>query len=149
MKVVKGFLLLLIFSSLLMAQTREQLRQALNECEQDLQASLQKIEALTNALHETDALVAKRQMILDSLIQNLQQQIETQALIRARLQSNADTLQLMVNNYQKKLDEVADLYRRELKKSSRPWILTRQGLQGFTTGILIGGALGLIYGLIH
>ena len=149
MKAVKSLFLLLILSGLLLAQTREQLRQALNECEQDLQTSLQKIEALTRALQETDTLVAKRQMILDSLIQNLQRQIETQALIRARLQSNADTLQLMVNDYQKKLDEVADLYRKELKKSSRPWILTRQGLQGFTTGILIGGALGLIYGLLN
>ncbi|MHB2147984.1 hypothetical protein ACX8XP_02890 [Calditrichota bacterium LG25] len=148
MNPLKSIVWCLLLVALVAAQTREELRRALAECEADLQISLHKIETLTRALETTDELIQKKEQALDSLLANLQRQIETQALIRAKLQSNADTLQLMVSDYQQKLDEVADLYRKELKKSSRPWIFTRQGLQGFTTGILIGGALGLIYGLM-
>ena len=145
----KILIIVLFCSQLVLGQTRAQLRQALSECEADLQASLQKIEALSQALQSTDVLLKTRQNLMDSLLTNLQSQIKTQELIRNRLQMNADTLQTMVNDYQKKLDEIADLYRKELEKSSRPWILTKKGLQGFTTGILIGGAVGLIYGLVH
>ncbi|MHB2155867.1 hypothetical protein ACX8XN_15910 [Calditrichota bacterium GD2] len=148
MKLIKSMVWCLLLVALVGAQTREELKRALSECEADLQVSLQKIETLTRALETTDQLIQKKEQALDSLLANLQRQIETQTLIRAKLQLNADTLQLMVSDYQQKLDEVADLYRKELKKSSRPWIFTRQGLQGFTTGILIGGALGLIYGLL-
>ncbi len=149
MNLIKTLLLLVIFTAGGWGQTRAQLQQALAECEADLQASLQKIEALSQALRSTDTLIKQRETILDSLLTNLQQQIETQATIRARLEMNADTLQIMINAYQQKLDEVANLYRKELQRSTRPWILTRQGLQGFTTGVLIGGALGLIYGLLN
>ena len=149
MSFVKSCLVLFLLTSLLFSQSREELRRALSSCEADLEASLQKIEALNKALKSTDQMVKERQQIVDSLVQNLQQQITIQAQISARLQMNADTLQLMVQDYQHKLDEVADLYRKELEKSSRPWILTKHGLQGFTTGLLVGGAMGLIYGLLH
>ncbi len=140
---------LLVGISQSVAQTTAQLKQALKGCEKDLNASLDKIEQLENALKATTQLSERRKALSDSLINNLQNQIRLQAAINSRLKANADTLQLMVKDYDRKLNEVAELYRKELQKKSRPWFFSWNGLQGFATGVLIGGALGVIFSLAY
>ncbi len=130
-------------------QTTAQLKQALMGCEKDLNTSLDKIEKLEKALKETTQLTARRKAISDSLIRNLQNQIRLQTAINQKLQANADTLQIMVKDYDRKLNKVAELYRKELQKRRRPWFLSWNGLQGFATGVLVGGALGVVFSLVH
>ncbi len=148
-----GLILLIVFllPFTLLAQTSSeaQLKKALAECEQDLDASLSQIEALKNALNATNSLIDKRAAIADSLIKNLQNQLRLQSQIGKRLQMNADTLQIMVKDYDRKLNEIADLYRKELQRSSRPWFFTLHGWQGFGTGVLIGGAIGVVFSVVH
>ena len=132
-----------------MAQTKAQLKQALIGCEKDLNASLKKIEQLESALKETTALSDRRKALADSLTKNLQSQIRLQTSINKTLKANADTLQVMVKNYDRKLNDVSNLYRKTLQKKARPWFFSWNGLQGFATGVLIGGAFGLVFGLGH
>ncbi len=139
------FLLLALTQSY--SQTTAQLKQALRGCEKDLNTSLNKIEQLENALKATTQISERRKALSDSLIRNLQNQIRLQAAINSRLKANADTLQAMVKDYDHKLNEVADLYRKELQKKARPWFLSWNGLQGFATGVLVGGALGVIFSI--
>ena len=144
-----GMLLLVLSVSETKAQTKEQLKQALIGCEKDLNTSLKKIEQLQRALKETSELSERRKALADSLVANLQSQIRLQTQINRRLQANADTLQLMVRDYDQKLDEIAGQYRKLLAQKSRPWFFTWNGLQGLATGVLVGGALGLVFGLAH
>ncbi len=139
------FLLLALTQSY--SQTTAQLKQALRGCEKDLNTSLNKIEQLENALKATTQISERRKALSDSLIRNLQNQIRLQAAINSSLKANADTLQAMVKDYDHKLNEVADLYRKELQKKARPWFLSWNGLQGFATGVLVGGALGVIFSI--
>ncbi len=143
------FLLLFLGLNQGFAQTTTQLRQALKNCEKDLNISLDKIERLESALKETSQLAERRKAVSDSLIHNLQNQIRLQSAINQKLQANADTLQIMIKDYDKKINEIAKLYRKELQKKARPWFLTWNGLQGFATGVLVGGAIGIIFSVAH
>ncbi len=142
------FLLLSVSIAFAQQPSRAQLKQALAECEQDLEASLQKVEQLEQALQTTSSLIDQRQALADSLINALKLQIDNYVELQKHLQMNADTLQSMVVDYRKKLDEVAKFYRKELQKDQRPWFFSMKGWKGFATGILIGGAVGLIYGIL-
>lgn len=127
--------------------TRAELAQALQECEQDLQTSRQQIEVLRSALQDTDQMIEQRKAISDSLIANLRQQLFIQDSVTTLLKINADTLHSMVVDYSQKLDEVNKLYVHELKKQSRPWFLSANGLKGLSYGAFIGAALGLTFSL--
>lgn len=147
------FALAIIFSLALWTElwaqqvTTQQLAKALQECERDLKASNLQVSTLKKALDSTSELIQKRQLFADSLILNMKQQIAVQGEISRRLQMNADTLQIMVNDYDQKLDEVAELYKKELQRQSRSWFFTGSGWQGFSTGILAGLLVGLAYGV--
>ncbi|GEM_PF-2910059 len=143
--------LLLVNSAQLFSQqvTKAQLAKALSECEADLEVSKQQIRKLSDALQATDNLIERHRAVSDSLISNLRQQLFIQDSVSALLKINADTLQTMVRDFQKKLDEVDRLYISELKKQSRPWYLTGHGLKGLIYGVFIGGALGLVFSLAH
>ncbi len=146
-RLIPLFFLLLV--SLLNAQqvTKAQLAKALQECEQDFQAGKQQIEILSKALKATNHLIDRQTAVSDSLITNLRTQLVLQDSVTTLLKANADTLHMMVTDYNKKLDEVNSLYIRELKKRSRPWFLSGNGLQGLSYGLFIGAALGLIFGI--
>ncbi|RMG67272.1 MAG: hypothetical protein D6715_05175 [Calditrichaeota bacterium] len=122
-----------------------QLGQALKDCEQDLQQATHYIDSLRNALQATEQLWSARKAATDSLIHNLESQLSLQAKIARRFQANADTLDLMVQDYAAKLDELNRLYIRELKRRGKPWFLSGKGLTGFMYGLFIGGALGVTY----
>ncbi len=141
------FISLLVTLGQAYGQTVPQLKQALKNCEKDLNTSLDKIEQLETALQQTMHVNDRRKALSDSLIRNLHHQIRLQAAINMRLNANADTLQTMVHAYRDKLDKLAELYRQELQKKVRPWFFSWNGLQGFATGVLVGGALGLVFGL--
>ena len=143
------FVWLLILPFVLIAQdvTREELAQALQECELDLQSSRQQIEILRSALQSTDQMIEQRKSISDSLIVNLRQQLFLQDSVTNLLKVNVDTLQRMVVDYSQKLDEVNTLYIHELKRQTRPWFLSANGLKGLSYGAFIGAALGLTFSL--
>lgn len=143
------FVGILVLPFVLKAQdvTRAELAQALQECEQDLQTSQQQIEILRSALQNTDQMIEQRKNISDSLIVNLSQQLFLQDSVTALLKVNADTLQRMVVDYSQKINEVNKLYIQELKKQTRPWFLSANGLKGLSYGAFIGAALGLTFSL--
>lgn len=145
------FFLLLVGPAQLFSQqvTKAQLARALSECEADLEASKLQIRKLSDALQATDALIDQHRAVSDSLISNLRQQLVIQDSVSVLLKINADTLQTMVQDFRKKLDEVDRLYISELKKQTRPWYLTGHGLKGLIYGVFIGGALGLVFSLAH
>ena len=122
--------------------TRAQLARALQQCEQDLDASKRQILKLQQALKASDRVMERYQATSDSLIANLKQQLAVQDSVSSLLKLNADTLQAMVNDYGKKLDEINRLYIKELKKQTRPWFLTLNGLKGLIYGLLLGGIIG-------
>lgn len=125
--------------------TRAQLAEALQSCEQDLDSSRTQIEVLRDALNKTQLLIDTRKNVSDSLISNLRYQIIVQDSITGLLKTNSDTLQMMIVDYRDKLDEVNNLYISELKKQTRPWFLSQNGLKGLSYGLFIGAALGLIF----
>ncbi len=122
--------------------TRAQLARALQECEQDLEASKQQILKLQQALKASNQVMERYQAVSDSLLSNLKQQLTIQDSVSSLLKMNADTLQAMVADYSKKLDEINRLYIKELKKQSHPWFLTLNGLKGLIYGLLLGGIVG-------
>ncbi|HHJ53105.1 MAG TPA: hypothetical protein ENJ89_07910 [Caldithrix abyssi] len=122
--------------------TRAQLARALQQCEQDLDASKRQILKLQQALKASDRVMERYQAASDSLIANLKQQLAVQNSVSSLLKLNADTLQAMVNDYGKKLNEINRLYIKELKKQTRPWFLTLNGLKGLIYGLLLGGIIG-------
>jgi len=131
----------------LQAQTvsRAQLAAALRECENDLQASRLQIEQLQKALKASDELAGKWRSVSDSLIQNLRAQLTNQDSVTLLLKMNSDTLQTMVNDYRQKLDEIDRLYISELRRQSRPWFLTGNGLKGLIYGVLLGAVMGGLF----
>ncbi len=137
---------LLLLPTVLPAQvSAHRLGAALKECEQDLKQASHYIDSLRQALIETRQLWEARKTATDSLIQALQTQLNLQTRVSQRFQANADTLNLMVQDYAHKLDELNRLYIRELKRRGRPWYLSGKGLSGFMYGLFIGGALGVTY----
>ena len=112
-----------------------------------LKASQEKIKTLSSALQATDSLMLVHRAATDSLIQNLRARLAVQDSITSLMRVNSDTLQAMVSDYKAKLEEVDQLYIAELKKQTRPWFLTGDGLKGLVYGVFIGGALGLIFSL--
>ena len=126
-----------------------ELAKALKECESDLDASKLQIKSLHGALEATDEIILKRKIVADSLFTNLKSQLFFQDSIAILMKMNADTLQLMVRDYSNKLDEVNELYIKELRKQSRPWFLTGNGLKGLFYGVFIGGALGVTFAVLH
>lgn len=127
--------------------TRAQLAQALRECEQDLEASQRQVEILQTALTNTDTLLEQRKALSDSLISNLKEQLSLQDSVTLMFKINSDTLQLMLVDYRQKLEQVNQLYVQELKKQTRPWFLSGNGLKGLSYGVFVGAALGLVFGL--
>ncbi|MDI6792418.1 MAG: hypothetical protein QME81_06060 [bacterium] len=140
------FCQIILTSSQIYAQTVncKQLAEALEGCEDDLDLCRSKVISLSKALESTEKLYQNRMVSADSLIENLKHQLLTQDSITTLLEANSDTLQMMVKDYSDKLDEVNELYIKELKREARPWFLTRSGLKGLVNGVLIGGALGAI-----
>jgi len=129
--------------------SRRQLISALKSCERDLQKSKQHILNLSTALAASDSLLASYRSVTDSLTQNLKKRLFLQDSIARLMQMNADTLQRMVKDYSKKLAQVDRLYINELKKKSRPWFFTGNGLKGLLYGVFVGGALGLSWAVLH
>ena len=139
------FILLFFMNGQAQQVTRAQLAEALQSCEQDLDSSRTQIEVLRDALNKTQLLIDTRKNVSDSLISNLRYQIIVQDSITGLLKTNSDTLQMMIVDYRDKLDEVNNLYISELKKQTRPWFLSQNGLKGLSYGLFIGAALGLIF----
>lgn len=129
--------------------TVAELRQALIESEQDLDSCRTLVRSLTTALDSTNQMIGRYRYVGDSLFSTLNAQISVQNQMIGLLETNSDTLQAMVNDYQAKLDEVSDLYIKELRRQQRSWIMTWPGIKGFTTGLFIGGALGLVFGIAN
>ena len=127
--------------------TKRQLAEELKKCDQMLKASQEKIKTLSSALQATDSLMLVHRAATDSLIRNLRARLAVQDSITSLMRMNSDTLQAMVRDYKAKLEEVDQLYIAELKKQTRPWFLTGDGLKGLVYGVFIGGALGLIFSL--
>jgi hypothetical protein len=96
----------------------------------------------------TDELWQTRKMYTDSLIFNLKSELTVQDSITGLLKANADTLDLMVKDYGQKLDEVSNLYLKELRRQTKPWFFQSTGLKGFFYGVVIGGAAGLTYSVV-
>lgn len=127
--------------------TEQKLYKALQASEADLDQCRDLVDSLRTALIETNRLWEQRKTYTDSLITNLKNQIGVQNSIENLLQANADTLDAIVHDYSQKLDSVSTLYVKQLKKQDRSWFLTWNGIKGFFSGVVIGGAFGLIYGL--
>jgi len=128
--------------------TAQQLARALAECQDDVKSCMLLNDSLQNALVQTDELWQTRKMYTDSLIFNLKSEMTVQDSITGLLKANADTLDLMVKDYGQKLDEVSNLYLKELRRQTKPWFLQSTGLKGFFYGVLIGGAAGLTYSVV-
>ncbi len=126
----------------------EALIEALQSCEEDLQDCRQHVRRLRAALDSTNTLIDRRRAAADSLIKNLTRQLFIQDSVALLMQKNSDTLDTMVDDYARKLDEVDRLYVEELRKQARPWFLSGKGLTGFSYGLFIGGALGLSFAII-
>ena len=138
------------FSEILHAQqvTAQQLARALAECQDDVKSCMLLNDSLQNALIQTDELWQTRKTYTDSLIFNLKSELTVQDSITGLLKANADTLDLMVKDYGQKLDEVSNLYLKELRQQTKPWFLQSTGLKGFFYGVVIGGAAGLTYSVV-
>ena len=78
---------------------------------------------------------------MDSLTINLKDQLAVQSSISLIMRASADTLGIVVSNYEDKLSEVSQLYLDELYKQGKPWYLTGKGLKGFFYGVFIGSVL--------
>lgn len=128
--------------------TAQELARALSECQQDLVQCMTKNDSLQQALVETENLWESRKNYTDSLGVNLKAQLSFQDSITTLLKANTDTLDIIVKDYSQKLDEVSNLYIRELRRQTNPWFLQKTGLKGFFYGILFGGAAGLTYSVI-
>ncbi|HID39936.1 MAG TPA: hypothetical protein EYP36_10550 [Calditrichaeota bacterium] len=145
------FVLINVFLlSTLYAQTvtKRQLAEELKKCDLALKASQEQIKVLSMALRATDSLMLAHRAATDRLIQNLHDRLVVQDSITTLMQVNADTLQAMVRDYKSKLEEVDRLYIAELKKQTKPWFLTGNGLKGLVYGVFIGGALGLTFAIL-
>jgi len=127
--------------------TEQKLYKALQASEADLDRCRDLVDSLRTALVRTNRLWEQRKDYTDSLVTNLKDQIGVQNSIGSLLQANADTLDAMVHDYSQKLDSVSTLYVKQLRKQDRSWFLTWNGIKGFFSGVVIGGAFGLIYGL--
>lgn len=127
--------------------TERKLYQALQQSEADLDQCRNLADSLRTALSETQHLWNQRKVYTDSLILNLKAQIGIQGSIDSLLQTNADSLDAMVQDYAKKLDEVSTLYIEQLRQQGKPWYFTWHGWKGFFSGVVIGGAVGLIYAI--
>ena len=128
--------------------TAQQLARALAECQEDVKSCMLLNDSLQNALIQTDELWQKRKMYTDSLVINLKSELLTQDSITVLLKANADTMDVMVRDYSQKLEEVSNLYVKELQRQTKPWFFQSTGLKGFFYGVLIGGAAGLTYSVI-
>jgi len=142
------FSLLLLNSLFAQTVTKQQLVEELKKCDQALQISRKKIKVLSQALKSTDSLMLAHRAATDRLIQNLHDRLAVQDSITTLMQVNSDTLQAMVRDYKSKLEEVDQLYIAELKKQTKPWFLTGNGLKGLVYGVFIGGALGLTFAIL-
>ena len=126
----------------------QELAKALRQCETELDSARIVIDNLRKALRTTEELYIRRIAYADSLSEHLTSQLNVQQSISGLLKSNTDTLQSMVRDYSKKLDEVDELYIKELRKQSRSWFLTEKGLKGFLYGAFIGSATGIAVAIL-
>lgn len=145
-----AFFLIIFQCQNLFAQpvTREELARELQKCDLALQESQQQIKILSAALKATDSLMFAHKNATDNLIANLKAQLQVQDSVSVLMKMNSDTLQAMVRDYSAKLDEVNQLYISELKKQTRSWFFTSNGLKGLVYGVFIGGALGLTFAIL-
>ena len=144
------FFLILFWMQIVTGQqvTREELARELKKCDLALQESQQQILVLSRALKASDSLLFRHQAATDSLIQNLKSRLFLQDSITTLMKINSDTLHAMIRDYSAKLDEVDSLYISELKKQTRPWFLTGNGLKGLVNGVFVGGVLGLTVAIL-
>ncbi len=148
-KVAMSIFFMLTVTAFAQQPGRAELAKALQQSESELETCRQTVRTLQNALSETDALITARKSVSDSLLTNLRKQLFLQDSVTILLKTNSDTLQRMVLDYSGKLDEINRLYVHELKRQTRPWFFTGNGLKGLMYGVFVGAALGLVYGLAH
>ena len=137
-------------SGLIYAQeiTANQLADALQNCNQNLKASMLRIDSLKQALKDTEALWEHRKVYTDSLNKSLAAQITIQDSISKLMEANVTIMDSIVVDYSNKFDEINDLYVKELRKQADPWWLNGKGWKGFFYGIFFGGAMGATFALL-
>ncbi len=121
---------------------------ALEQSEAELEICRDIVDSLQRSLKKTETLYESRNEVADTLVSNLRQQKAVQDSAITLLKQNADTLDLMVEDYAAKLDELNNLYVKELEKSTRPWFLTRKGLTGMLYGLVSSAAIILAVGVV-
>ena len=123
----------------LFSQTKTELAQSLLSCEDDLDSCRLLLRKNRNAYDSLLYLYERRIMLSDSVAGTLRSQLQVQDSITHLLKANSDTLEVMVNDYNDKLNEIDKLYSKTLQHQSRPWLFTGKGFQGLLYGVVIGG----------
>ena len=137
-------ILLCLGTHTIFGQSKTELAQMIVSCENDLDSCRLLLKKSQASLEASQSLYDKRIAVSDSLAFSLRAQLSLQDSITHLLKANADTLEVMVNDYNKKLMEVDKLYSKTLQIQSRPWLFTSKGFQGLLYGIVVGGLAAAI-----